>query len=294
MGKLNKYHGIVLLSALSWSSLAVFSQLLTYQHVDAFTQVLWRLTFGATVAGIALVVFKQQIRFKKENISCLFINSLLFLGAYTTFSLAVFLGTPIAKVLALNYAYPLAVVILSYLLFKDLPTRKQFIAITLSVISILLLLEAWNIHGFSQIRVSDFFAYINSFFFAGMIVYGKKIKTDTKLNPLQIMFITLLLTIPELFILAFFIHVPQFLPIINPHLATASWITLLCIGSFSTVLPVVLLYIGISHIKANVASVLLLTEPVWVYIFGFLLFHQLLSIWGFLGMLGVLVSVLLV
>src|SRR3989344_4919166 len=292
MGKLNKYHGIVLLSALSWSTLAIFSQLLTYQHVDAFTQVFWRLTFGAIVAGITLLIFKQQIRFKKENISCLFINSLLFLGAYTTFSLAVFLGTPIAKVLALNYAYPLAVVILSYLLFKDLPTKKQFIAITLSIISISLLLEVWNIHEFSQIRLSDLFAYINSFFFAGMIVYGKKIKTDTKLNPLQIMFITLLLTIPELFILAFLIHVPQFLPIINLHLTAASWMLLLCIGSFSTVLPVVLLYVGISHIKAQVASILLLTEPVWVYILGILLFDQLLTVWGLLGMLGILVSAL--
>lgn len=292
-----KYHLLALLAGASYSGLAIFSGLLTQQGLDLFNQVFWRLTLSIILAFlIGKVGFKVDLHLTAKEIKYLFINSLVILFAVVTFPAAIYLGTPLAKTVVLTYSYPLTIVVLSYLLFRSLPTKKNWLAIVLSVVSLGLLFEVWNIKEFSQIGKGDLVAFANSFFFAGMIVWGSKIRHDTELHPYKIVFYSFLFIIPMLVAFSLGLQrlgVMLFLPVVKLDLTAANWATLGGLALFGSVLPISLIYVVGNKLKPFITSVLLLTEPVWVYIFGLAYFHQQLSGWAILGAVGILISVLL-
>jgi drug/metabolite transporter (DMT)-like permease len=289
----SKYHISILLAAFSYSGLSVISTLLTNQHVDAFTQIVFRSFFSAIMLFMVIFIYKVNLTLTKSHLLYIAINSFLFTGAFTTYSIAIYLGTPIAKASALNNAYPFTTIILSYILFHEIPSKKNWIAVILSLCSVLILLEVWHIRHVEQFHIGDIFAIANSVFFGGMVVFGRKIRTETHLNSFQSLFYTLLFTIPLLFLLGFLLRIPFFTPSIRLNLPIISWFTLV-LAAFATIVPLILLYISISKINATVASVLLITDLVWIYIFGLVLFHQPVTIWGALGIIGIMASILLV
>lgn len=293
-----KYHIAVLIAALSYTSLPIFSTLLTHRHVDLFNQVLWRAILGSIISFVIVRCFlKQRLLINKNDLWHLLANSLIFLFAFTTFSGSIYLGTPIAKAVALNYSYPVPVVILSYLFFKDLPGKRHLGAIILSLISIFALLEIWSLESLREIRLGDFLAWINSIFFGFIIVWGTKMRRDTTLNPFITLFYTLLFMLPPLFIFGTILSLSGFLlftPSFNIPMNIYIWLILAGLSFIGTILPLALIYFGASRLKPYITGILLLTEPVWVYLSGLMLFHQSLSLWGVLGIIGIIISVLLV
>ncbi len=298
MFKKYKYHFFLLLAGVCYSSLSLFSALLTGQEVTAFTQILWRAAFGCLTSAIVLtVIFKERLSIRKNDLKYLFINSLILVGGFSTFILSIYLKTPIAKAVALVYVYPLSLVPLSYILFKEKPTAKQLSAIVLSLISLVLLLEVWKIKNLTEITLGEILAFVNSIFSSLIIIFGKIIRTKTKLQPSKTITYSMFFLIPLLWIVGFVLNVIG-IPILKPEFSLnfnwPSWLGLFGLGFFGTTLAMTFLYLGLSKIKTTVVGVLLLTEPVWVYIWGLLIFSQTMSLWGILGMLGIIASVLLV
>jgi drug/metabolite transporter (DMT)-like permease len=288
-----KYHISILLAAFSYSSLSVISTLLTNQHIDAFTQIAFRAFFSAIILGMIRNIYGEKLILGKKELVYVIINSFVFIGAFTTFSLAIYLGSPIARVAALANAYPFTIIILSYVLFREIPSKKNWVAVILSFCSVLVLLEVWHIKHLGQFYIGDIFAFANSFFFGGIIVFGRKMRTETRLNSYQSLFFTLLFMIPLLFLFGSLLRMPFFIPRVQINLPIISWLTL-GLAAIATVTPLVLLYISISKINAIVVSVLLLTELMWTYIFGLVLFHQSVTLWGALGIVGIMTATLLV
>lgn len=293
-----KYHLLVLAAGVSWSTLAIFSKYASALNIDPFNQVFWRMVIGfITSFLLSFFLIRKEIKFNKKTTKYLFINGVFYVLGFTTFAASIFLGAQIAKAVALNYTYPLAVIILSYLIFKDIPTGKNIFAVVLSLISIAVLMELWTVKNLAQIGTGDFFAWLNSFAFAGVIVWGTKIRKELKLNPLVILIGSYLFAIPLLVILGtvlMFFNLPLFNPIFRAAFSPLEWLTLLSLGTVSSVLPFSLLYFGSSRLKSFTTSLLLLSEVVCVYLAGVLLFGQQLSVWGILGMIGIMISVLLV
>lgn len=294
-----KYYFFLLAAAFCYAGISVFVVFLTNHQIDAFTQIQGRAFFGAlTTLLILKFILKKDISFTKKEFIYLLFSSFLLLGAYTTAVLSVYMGTPIAKAGALIFTYPLSVVIFSYLFLKDIPSFKQFMAIILSICSAMVLLEIWNIKSLSRITIGEILAFLCAIFYGSIIILGRIIRTKTKLLPFKITFYSLFLLIPQLWILGFILH--QFLgikvlvPSINLQLSVVDWILLLAFGFISTTLPNNLFYFGMKHVKPNVASLLLTTELGWTSILGFLLFGQTLTLWGILGIAGIILAVLLV
>lgn len=298
MLKKYRYHSAVLLAALSYTSLPVFSTLLTYRQVGPFNQVLWRVVLGSIISFIiAKYLFRQRLSINRNEFWYLIVNTLIFLFAFTTFSGSIYLGTPIAKAVALNYSYPVPVIILSYLFFKELPGKRGFGAIALSLISVFVLLEIWSLESIREIHLGDFLAWINSVFFGFIIVWGTKMRRETTLNPFITLSYTLLFMLLPLFILGTVFSLSGlllFAPCFDIPLNIDTWLILIGLSLIGTVLPLALMYIGASGLRPYITGILLLTEPVWVYWAGLLLFHQGLSLWGVLGIIGIIISVLLV
>lgn len=73
-----------------------------------------------------------------------------------------------------------------------------------------------------------------------------------------------------------------------------TWLGLIGLGTLGTVVPLALIYFGAKDVSPNVASILLLTELIWVFLFGILIFGETLTISTVLGTIGVISSILLV
>lgn len=293
-----KYHSLVLLAGISWSTLAILTQYATQGHISSFNQVFWRLLFAASSSLIiAFIFFKSTIVVGRKEYTYLLANGFLFFLGLLTFTGAIYVGTPIAKALALNYSYPIAIIVFSYFVFKHIPSRKNILAVVLSLISIVLLTEVWKINNIMQIHIGDLLAWLNSFAYAGIIILGTKIKRDVKINQFLVLFYTwffsLLFFIPFSLILRQ-LNIPLFEFDLTTHFSNTQWLILIGLGTISSTLPVSLLYYGFSRLKPIVSSILLLSELVCVYLAGIILFGQQLSIYGIIGMIGIVISVLLI
>lgn len=293
-----KYHIYLLIAGLSWSSLAIFSFLLTKQGVDLFSQIFYRILFSLIMTFfVATLIFKQKLTLNFLEFKYLLLNSLASLGAFTTFSAGIFLGAPIAKAIALNYAYPITIVILSYFLFKEKPTLKGWSAILLSLISVFFILEVWKISSLTKLDIGSLFELVNSVFFGFIIVFGKKIRKDLNMHPFRILFFTFLFLLLEFYALAVILNIfsISFLkPTFDFGLSLENWLSLILMSLFGNIIPLGLVYATATKVKSYVAGILLSTEPVWGYILGLILFGQLISIWAILGMIGIIIAVLLV
>lgn len=293
-----KYHSLILLAGLSYSFLAVFTAALSQQGINSFNQVFWRLLLAAILVFLTgKFLFKQKISINLKKYRYVVVNSFLFLFGFSTFAGSIYLGTPIAKAIALNYAYPITVIFLAYLLFGDKPSFKNIIAVIISMISVGLLLEVWNIQSVGEIRMGDILAWLNSFFYGGIIVWGSKTRKDTGIDTFSLLFYTLITAIPGILALGLIFEIFK-IPLFNYPLffnfLPTTWINLLGLALMGTVLPYVLMYFSAPKLKSLTTSILLLSEPIFVYIFGVLFFNQQLSWWGILGLLGIMISVVLV
>lgn len=297
MLKKYQYHLFVLFAGISWSTLAIFSAAASRANIDPFSQVFWRILIACSVSFlVATLIFKQKLKLSSRAYRYIFINAVIFLAGFTTFSASIYLGSPIAKAIALNYAYPLPVVILSYMLFKHIPKTRNWLAVLVSLVSVVLLLEVWKIQNVAQIKPGDILAFLNSFAFAGMIVWGTKIRQELKLNPFVVLFFSWAMALPMLLIFGLLMrimHIPLFNPVFKVDFGFINWLPLIGLGTVSSVLPISLMYYGSSKLKPFVTSVLLLIEPICVYIAGVIFFQQQLSIWGIIGIIGIMISVLL-
>lgn len=292
-----KYHFSVFLAALSFSGISIFTAILAKNKVDLFTQVFGRMLIACTFILLISSFFRKKLSIEKKHLSYIIINGILFLLGYTTYSISIFLGTPIIKAIALVYTYPISAVILAYFLLKEKPALKQVVAMIISLISLFLLLEVWTIKNFSEIKLGDVFALVNGVCFACIIVWGIKIRKSTKMSPFSILFFSLLISIPLIVLFGYFlqiINIPLFMPQINIVAIGNNWVPLVCLALFGSCLSYLFLYFGSPKLKPLTTSVILLIEPVFVYLFSVFVFGQALSIWGIVGMIGIIISTLLV
>lgn len=292
------YHFIVVIAAVLWGTVSLFSGLLTREHVDVFSQILYRALFGVIFAFIfARFVFKQNLALQKTELKIIALNSLFTLGGWTFFMISIFLGTPIAKATVLMYTYPIYSVILSYIFLKEKPAVKNIVGILFSFISVLILLEVWKIQNLTLLHPGDLFALIDAIFTALVIVYGRKIRTETKINSFKLFTYTLLFMIPLLFIFGLLLKtmgIDIIDPVINISLTPNAWAYAIGIGAFGTAFTFPLLYIGLGKVKTLTANILLLFEVAASYMFGVIFFAEHLSPWGIIGMIGILLSTLLI
>ncbi len=294
-----KYHFYILSAALCFGGLGLFTQLLSQAGVDPFSVVFWRFVFGVVFSAILLVfVFKQNLAINPQFLRYTFLNSILFVGGITTFILGIYLGTPLAIAVALNYAYPFSVAIFAYLFFKEIPTRKQWVAMVLSFVSVLIILEIWTIKSSSQFNIGEMLELANSFFFAAIITFGKKIQIDTKLHPIKIFFYSTIFAIPALVLLGYGLeylaHTTILVPRLSFDLNFSSWGYLVGLTIFGGLLPIALIYYAAAKISSNTTSILLVTEQGWAYLIGLLFFGQNLTLTGIAGVIGIVLAVLLV
>jgi drug/metabolite transporter, DME family len=286
------------LAAFCYALLVLSNKWLTDQGISAFNQIFWR-AFGGIVFSGAAVVFYEQSCFKAstKELKYFIANGLFFLGGFCTFNLAIFLGTPMAKAVSLNYAYPLIIVVFNFLIFKELPNLKHVFSIALSMASVALILEIWKINNWQEFKLGEILALANAFFYGGIIVFGKLVRKASPNGLFKSLFYAHFVMLVLFCLLAFSLNQAGFHEL-KPNLSINFSVWQLLVLFFSSliggVLPLVLIYIALPNTKPYIASLLLLTEPIWVFVLGWLFFGQSLTVSSLAGMFGILTSVFLI
>jgi drug/metabolite transporter, DME family len=289
------YHGYILLAGLTWSTLGVFSQYLVNAEVDLFSQVFWRMVVAIVGSLMMVLVMRQRTWTQAEEVKYITINALLFVLAYTTFPLAIYLGVPIARAIIIVYTYPLVTVPVSFLILGDKPTKRTYMSMGIMALSLLVLFQVWHV-GFGGISLGDGIALLNAVMAALVVTWGAKIRRETKLPVGTTLFNTFLVAVPILCLFGWILSrlgIELFLPVLEISFGMAWWY-LVGIGLLPTVLSVGLLYAGSKRVAPNVAGILMSSELLWTVILGWLLFGQTLDWATIVGGIGILLAVLLV
>ncbi|KMY54520.1 transporter [Bacillus sp. FJAT-27231] len=73
-----------------------------------------------------------------------------------------------------------------------------------------------------------------------------------------------------------------------------AWVYIIGLGFFSTALPFILYTKGLSRVESSQASIIATIEPVVASLVGFLIFHEKLNVWQYLGIVLVIAAVIIV
>lgn len=288
-------HALAALSALAYAAVPIFAGTLSASNVPVFAQLLWRIALSAAFAlAVAVFVLKARLRVTRKELAYLLVNAAFLLGGFVVFIASIALGTPVAKATALNTAYPLFTIILCRLFIGARITARGAGAALLSLGSVLVLLEVWNIAGLLALAPGDALALSGALFYALVIIWGAKLRSESSLNSFTILFYTLLLMLPMLLLVGLLLAplgIGALQPALHVEALLSCWWSFIGISAVGTILSLSLLYIASSRLNPSTTSLILSTETIWVYILGVILFDQRPSAWAVVGGAGIVLSV---
>lgn len=178
---------------------------------------------------------------------------------------------------------PFTTIPLSYLLFKEKPSKNFLIGLTICIVGIIILMSGkFNISNNGSIK-GDFLAFLASVFYGLFLLSVYKVRL--KLDAATIMFISGLGSVPVLLIAAGVsetILYPQTLKELSILLGLA-----LC----SQLLGQGLLSYCLGKISIMLSSVIILSQPVFAAIYSYFLFGETLSFKEILGIIIILAGV---
>lgn len=264
----------VALAGVSFGTIPIFAALLREQNISVALQVFFRLAVTVIILAPFLwhfIGYKLKVT-KRQDVLILAANGLLIFGAFFTYIFSIALGTPVGKAVLLIYIYPLFTVLFGIIFLKESMDGHRALSIVLAMSGAAIVMEFWSIGNIAGIRAGEFLAICNSFLSACIIVLGRYIGRDNKrLHPLSITFFSFVFALIWLAAATFILRFSSLQIIslsvgLNLHITALPY--LMGIAVISTLVPYLLLYSGLRKIEATTASILLLLEPVSVFIMG--------------------------
>ncbi len=212
-------------------------------------------------------------------------SGLVLFLAFTTYTASINLGTPPVKAILIIYTSPIITAILARLVLHERLTRRKILAVLGAVAGVLISVGFWNISELYIFQPGDLFALANALATATIPILGRRSAALHQRFPLVGLEQALLsaalwgVLCGVLAWLAF----PGDAQLWKVSWTTQSLLLLLSLGLVGTATPYILLYNGLKHLEASVASIILLLEPICVVLLQLLLlgeavqWHQILG-----------------
>jgi drug/metabolite transporter (DMT)-like permease len=278
------YFGVMLalLSAAGFGLLSIFSLLAYESNVTVVTILFLRFL----LAALFFFVF-ALLQGKKEDLREAKKLPMLILGLlYTLISIFYITAVkyiPASLAALLLYLYPALVALLSFLINKEVITRRILLALVICFLGLTLVLGTSfaNIHAYGLLLlVCAIVLYAFYILFSNRVVL--------QVSPL----ITSAYT--TLFAALFLLVAGLFSGSLSLDFAPAGWLPILGIAFFSTIVAVFFFLWSIEIIGSTRTSILSMTEPLVTVIFAALLFSERLTFLQALGGVGILLGASLV
>jgi drug/metabolite transporter (DMT)-like permease len=276
---------LIIISAIGFGALPIF---IKWGYNMGLTMDL--ILFSRFFIASSLMVFilfvsgKKGFKISKSCFIQLALQGLFFFGcSYTYFQSMKYMSAIITNILV--YTYPLMVVLMSALIFKEKISFVRGVTLLIAFFGCLLVVDVVNMSG-QKISMSGlFYAVVSALFYALYNINGQYL--SEKLNPFTISACTT--------IICLFATIAMYPPInvFSGHSQLPLWTVGLGTAILCTVIPLFCYQKGLSILGASRASILSTVEPAITTVLASFILGETLTSGQLLGGLLILCSVLL-
>ncbi len=285
--KINIHFLFVLLAAMLWGTAGIFVRSIEKTKIEEMQIVLARALFTSLVLGAAILIKdKSLFKIKLKDFwlfACggIFSIVLFNFSYYKTMAL-----TSLSAAAVLLYTAPFFVVIISRFLFKERFTVNKLSALAIAFIGCSMVSGLFDsAHRISPEALA--FGILTGLGYALYTVFGELI--------IKRGYHTLTLTF-YVFLTASIGTLPfvQIKSTLSAYISSPkAVIIMLLMAVFNTVLPYIFYTAGLRGVEPSVAPIIATVEPVMATLVGTFIFKESITLWGIIGIVLVLLSVVL-
>lgn len=290
-----KLSGTILLlgAGVGFGAGPLFITWLTQSGLTPWLQLASRLVISVLVLAIVIMpLARAPFRVSgRRRILFLALNGTLLFGALGTYLFTIALGTMPTKAVLLSSLSPIYASVAGSIILSERITGKKLLALALGLCGIAFTLRIWEGQGLLEIRISDILALLNGLVYAATIVVSRWSGVAEQTHPLTRVFWSFVIALAclGLLVLVSFVHLgaPAVLSHMPSNVTGEIMLWLVGLSVISAVLPFTLIYKGLEATEAGTASILLLSEPVSVFVLSRIFLGHPIGWWQVVG--GILI-----
>ncbi|MFX1575818.1 MAG: DMT family transporter [Promethearchaeota archaeon] len=290
----------LIIAAVCFGTIPVFSFYLTFLGVSSLQQALFRTIFSVLYIfiGLGLVYSFRGITIQRKHLTPFGVYGLLGLAlSLIVYITAIAIGTPVVVAVSITYLYPAITLILGRLFLKESMTPIRLIAVPLSIIGAVIVSIPIFPYLVAVPIAGILLSLSNAGFAAIYMVLGRKWSGYEGYRPSVTtfwgFFFAMLWMAPIISIISLFVTDPRIVGI-QLFLPPLAWLLLLGFGLIATTIPYLLTNVGVEKVDASAAAIILLLDPISAVIFGFLFLGQPVAIWQAFGAALIFLATILI
>ncbi len=290
----------LIIAAICFGTIPVFSFYLTLLGVSSLQQALFRTTFSVLYIfiGLGVVYSFRNITIQRKHLTQFVVYGLIGIAlGLIVYITAIAIGTPVVVAVSLTYLYPAITLLLGRIFLAEPLTRLRFIAVPLSIAGAVIVSLPIIPHVIVVPLAGIVLALSNAIFAAVYMVLGRKWGGYEGYRPSVTtfwgFFFAMIWMVPIIFIISLFVNDPRIVGIIL-FLPLPAWLLLLGFSLISTTIPYLLTNVGVQKVDASAASIILLLDPISAVLFGFIFLGQPVAIWQGFGAALIFLATILI
>ena len=282
----------VIIAGSLWGAMGIFVRGLSQCGLTSIEICLVRMVVATLMMSVYFLVFdRTSLKIKAKDI-WVFIGtgvfSLTFFG-YCYFTTIQMMSMSVAAVLL--YTSPVFVLVLSALLFKEKLTNRKILCVIIAIVGCAFVtgLVSGIISGnMGGISVAGILFGLGSGLGYGLYSIFGRYAINKGYGPLTITFYSFLFSAIALLFITKPATVYQKLAIGN---VTTNMAYVIGTAIVVTILPYIFYTVGLTKIENSKAAVMACVEPIMATFFGFIVFHEILSLVEIIGVVLVLLAI---
>lgn len=274
---------LIIISAISFSLIPIFALYAYDSGVSTTTLLFLRFAIASVVFFAYLLMKKYKWKVtRKQLLSLVLLGGVLYM-AQSSFYFSAVKYIPASLAALLLYLNPIFVAVLSFFFNNEKPTKQLIMAISLSLVGIVMVLGSPD-GSISLIGI--LLAIGAAIVYSVYIVLGDRV--TQQLPPMITCAYIALFSSLSFLIGGTVTHTIQF------DFGGLGWVMIICVALLSTVVAMFTFFAGMNRVGPTKASILSMVEPVVTFIFSALLFQEKMSLIQMCGGIIVLLGAVMV
>ncbi|MBR4720610.1 MAG: EamA family transporter [Clostridia bacterium] len=274
------------LAGVLWGLTGIFVRNLNGIGIDNFHLAFFRSLFAA----VSLIIFflitdKKQLRIEVKDLWCFFGTGILSVFSFSVCYFYTLMHSSVSVAVILAYTAPFFVILLSAIIFREKITAVKLVALFIATLGCFLLCKTDKNTPITAVVI--IIGLLAGLSYALYSIFARFVVG--KYPPLVITAYTFIFSSVGSAFLADF-H--SFASAVSAH--PASILTVILFSFVSTLMPYLLLTIGLKYVEAGKAAILTTTEVLTASLVGILFFHEKITAAGILGIILILAAVVLI
>jgi drug/metabolite transporter (DMT)-like permease len=269
---------LIIISAASFGTLAIFGRLLYADGLDTFTMLFLRFSFAAAILLLLLILRRESFPRGKVLLQLIGMGALGYAGQAFSFLSAVKYASA-GLVALLLYLYPMFVFVLSVIILREKVTWIKVLALILALIG-----TALTVDPAGGQLAGILFAILSAVIYSVYIIVGTDVMKHVSAVQSSLVIFASAAAVYGMLVAVNGAYIPR---------TSAGWLGVAGIVLVATVIPVTTFLAGLERIGPTHASLLSTLEPVVTVLLAGLLFGERLATLTILGGSFILAAVIL-